>query len=303
MRSINLFKIISFIFSCIILLNSCTKIDNNTNNGNGHGNNDGNNPNGTAARVIMDTAYGNHPQQIMDIYLPANRTSNTKLIVLIHGGAWSGGDKSEMNVLIPLIQSQWPSCAIVNLNYRLANGTTVIADTIMQDIIQSIGFMAQNKNAFVISSDMGMIGASAGAQLALLYTYKYNIHNYVKAVSSLYAPSVINDWEWYNSTNIFLGQSIKNILTNYVGTTWNTERYEACSPYTQLSATQQKPTIIFHGTLDVIVPLYQSQWLNAKLTTLNVDHEYYEYFDIHGFNTSNNADCMLKTTTFFKTRL
>lgn len=38
--------------------------------------------------------YGNDPQQKMDVYLPADRNENsTKVLILIHGGAWVEGDR------------------------------------------------------------------------------------------------------------------------------------------------------------------------------------------------------------------
>lgn len=255
------------------------------------------------ARTIKDTAYGTQSKHTMDIYLPAGRNTNTKVIFLVHGGAWKSGAKEDMNVLIPLIQAQWNNVAIVNMNYRLANGSTVIADTIMQDISNAVRFIADNSAGFAVSSSFGMIGASAGAQLCLLYGYKYNQNNWVKAVGNLYGPSNMYDWSWYNSFNVFLGSSIKDIMINYIGTAWDTVQYAAVSPYTQLSAAQNVPTISFHGNLDPIVPVYHSQWLKAKLDNLNIANEYYEYTDTHGFNATNNADAMQKTVVFFKSKL
>src|SRR5690606_29625339 len=126
------------------------------------------------AKEIKDTAYGPNARNTMDIYLPAGRTTQTKVVFLVHGGAWKSGSKEEMNVLIPLIQAQWSDVAIVNINYRLANGSTIIADTIMNDIANAINFIANNSTGFSVSTNFGMIGASAGAQLSLLYAYKYN---------------------------------------------------------------------------------------------------------------------------------
>jgi dipeptidyl aminopeptidase/acylaminoacyl peptidase len=75
--------------------------------------------------------------------------------------------------------------------------------------------------------------------------------------------------------------------------------FHANSPYTQLN-TEDKPTIVFHSTLDVVVPIYQSQWLHAKLIAKKVPNEYYEYLDGHGFNETNNKDYMAKTVAFFQ---
>ncbi len=45
------------------------------------------------AQTQLDVSYGSHPLQKMDVYLPANRTSSTSVIIFIHGGSWSSGKK------------------------------------------------------------------------------------------------------------------------------------------------------------------------------------------------------------------
>ena len=131
---------------------------------------------------------------------------------------------------------------------------------------------------------------------------KYNSNNYVKAVADYFGPAKLSDWSWYNSYNIFLGKYIKDILIPFNNAAWNISLYDSNSPYAVATATS-KPTIIFHGTIDVIVPLYQSQWMRGQLNTLGVPNEYYEYVDGHGFNNTNTDDAMNKTVAFFKAHL
>jgi len=292
------FAFLSVVF--LLAFSSCDKVPV---GGGGNGGGAGNLP----ERIILDTAYGSDTKQKLDIYLPAGRNNTTKLIVMIHGGAWQAGDKSEFNSYKNLFRAKWPAVAIANINYRLASNTANIHHTeIMNDISSAVNFMAGNKTGFAISDTMAMVGESAGAHLALLYTYAHNNNNFVKAVSDIYGPAQINDWSWYNSFNIFLGQSISAILTQYTGSAWTTPTtplYESVSPIVRATSLS-KPTIIFHGTIDVIVPLYQSQALNSKLTTLAVPHEYHEYFlDGHGFNSTNQNDCANKTVAFFQQHL
>lgn len=252
---------------------------------------------------IKDTAYGTASRNVMDIYLPKDRDENTPTIVLVHGGAWQAGNKSDMQVLVNLLQKEMPEAAIANINYRLANGNSVTAEQINEDIDAAISFLSDNREEFNISNKFALIGASAGAHLAMLYAYKYDNENRIKCVSDLFGPSLIDDWEWYNSYNVFLGANIKDILKNYTGTFWDTMVYKAYSPLRQLTTTQNVPTIIFHGTLDPIVPIYQSQWLKARLTELNIPFQYVEYVDFHGFNDENYKDCVKKTVAFFKNHL
>ncbi len=284
-------KKIIYILISIILLSSCSKEDNTTTK----------NPTGNLADTIMvDVSYGNHPMQKYDIYLPAVRNSTTPVILMIHGGAWKAGQKEDFNYYISLIKKNWRNVAIVNMNYRLASNTDNIHhNEIMDDINMAVGDVIDKLNKYQISSKMGVVGASAGGQLAMIYAYKYNNHNNINCVASIFGPTLIKDWSWYNSTNIWLGGKVGDILTEYVGQAWNDAVYESVSPYWNISSNSQ-PTILFHGNIDPIVPVYQSQWMNGKLNTLNVTHEYHEYFAFHGFDNTQSEDVILKLVNFFK---
>jgi len=302
-KRLNTFFLFSYFSSslCVVLIfstifSSCSK----DTAGGGTGGGGGSFP--LVERIILDTAFGTDPKQKMDIYLPAGRTAATKVIVLIHGGGWESGDKVELNYYKNLLRLKWPEAAIANINYRLTSNPAIHYTEIMSDITSAVNLMVNNKVNFVVSDTLTMVGASAGGHLAMLYTYKYNSNNYVKAVADYFGPAKLSDWGWYNSYNIFLGKYIKDILIPFNNAAWNISLYDSNSPYAVATATS-KPTIIFHGTIDVIVPLYQSQWMRGQLNTLGVPNEYYEYVDGHGFNNTNTDDAMNKTVAFFKAHL
>ena len=302
-KRLNTFFLFSYFSSslCVVLIfstifSSCSK----DTAGGGTGGGGGSFP--LVERIILDTAFGTDPKQKMDIYLPAGRTAATKVIVLIHGGGWESGDKVELNYYKNLLRLKWPEAAIANINYRLTSNPAIHYTEIMSDITSAVNLMVNNKVNFVVSDTLTMLGASAGGHLAMLYTYKYNSNNYVKAVADYFSPAKLSDWSWYNSYNIFLGKYIKDILIPFNNAAWNISLYDSNSPYAVATATS-KPTIIFHGTIDVIVPLYQSQWMRGQLNTLGVPNEYYEYVDGHGFNNTNTDDAMNKTVAFFKAHL
>jgi acetyl esterase/lipase len=251
--------------------------------------------------IMKDVSYGPAPKQKMDIYLPEDRSAATKVVVLVHGGAWHLGDKSEMNPLIPKLQREWPEAAIVNINYRLANGTDIIHTQISDDLKKAIKYIADNKTSLNVSDTMYLIGASAGAQLSLLYAYKFNEAGYVKAVSNLFGPSYFTDWELYSSYNLLLGGPVKDIWIKYTGSAWDTALYNSLSPYHLATASTVIPTISFHGSLDPIVPVYHSRWFHAKLGTLGVRQDYKEYDgEFHGFSDGNYDDCVRRSVAFFK---
>jgi acetyl esterase/lipase len=40
-------------------------------------------------------AYGNHPRQKLDVYLPEQVSSATPVVVFFYGGAWTHGDRAD----------------------------------------------------------------------------------------------------------------------------------------------------------------------------------------------------------------
>jgi acetyl esterase/lipase len=247
---------------------------------------------------MLDVPYGTHPRQVYDVYLPANRSNTTPVVLLIHGGAWSAGNKTELAGYVNLVRTKWPEAAIVNMNYRLASNEEGIHHAeIMDDIHAAVLHIVAAADNYSISTNVAMLGVSAGAQLAMIYSYAYNSD--IKCVGSIFGPTIINDYAWYSSVNLWLGGPVQDILSEYVGQPWDSTAYRAVSPYWQVSETSQ-PTILFHGSLDPIVPVYQSQWMSGKLNTLGVPHQYHEYFAFHSFDTNQNNDVVNKLVAFFQ---
>lgn len=251
--------------------------------------------------VLLNVPYGEDARQVYDIHLPAKRDSGTPVVVMIHGGAWKEGKKEDFDTYINIIKKKWNDVAIVNMNYRLAsNANDIHHDEMMSDISSVISKVSTNKSTYHISSKIGVVGASAGGQLAMIYAYRYNPD--IKCVGDFFGPAIINDWSWYDSYNLWLGAKVGDILAEYVGRKWDTTAYKAVSPYWNISGTSQ-PTIIFHGSLDPIVPVYQSQWLHNKLNGLAVTSEYHEYVAFHGLDNTQSDDAIDKLIAFFKVHI
>jgi acetyl esterase/lipase len=228
------FKSIYFSTLLFLVFSSCIKEPVNPNNNNGTSN--------LTDTTMLNVSYGSHIRQVYDIYLPKNRDTNTPVILMIHGGAWKAGQKEDFNYYRDLIKAKWNSVAIVNMNYRLASNTNNIHhNEILADISSVVNSINSNQANYQISKKIGVIGASAGGQLAMIYAYKYN--NNIKCVGNIFGPSIINDWSWYNSTNIWLGVQMKDVLTEYVGQTWDTTAYKAVSPYWNISPKPLPPML------------------------------------------------------------
>src|SRR5687768_15927623 len=75
------------------------------------------------AKTLKEVSYGKDTAQRMDIYLPEGRTvDSTKAIILIQGGGWNSGSKTDFASYIDSFKRRMPDYAIFNMNYRLFNG-------------------------------------------------------------------------------------------------------------------------------------------------------------------------------------
>ena len=228
----------------------------------------------TAAKTSLNVAYGSDPLQKIDIYLPGNRSSTTtKLMIMIHGGGWSVGDKNDFNAFVDTIKRRLPDYAVVNINYRLANGANNLFPTQENDVKTAIEFIYSKRSEYGISDKFVLLGASAGAHLAMLHAYKYAGPVRVKAVVDFFGPSDMK--AMYNDPAPFAPPSS---IAAVVGGTPATHAplYQSSSPITFIDA-QSPPTIIFQGGIDPLVKPSQSTAVRDKLTTAAVANQYVFY--------------------------
>ena len=249
---------------------------------------------------MKNVAYGSDSAQKLDVYLPANRDeANTKVILFIHGGSWIGGDKSEFNDAIASIHPKLAGYAIFNMNYRLVNNSANGLPDQMSDIKDALNFIESKAEEYKINANkICLVGASAGAHLALLHAYKNNSEGKIKAVVDLFGPTDLRDLY----SNHPVPQQVRYVLTSLLGKSpaANATLYQQSSPINFVN-TQTVPTCIFHGSNDMIVPISQSNMLKAKLLANNVKVEMTAYAaEGHGWYGKNLSDTYAKTVQFIK---
>lgn len=250
-----------------------------------------------AEKTELNVAYGTNAAQKMDVYLPAGRsTSTTKVIILIHGGGWSTGDKSDFTVYVDTLKRRLPGFAIININYRLASGTSNLFPTQENDVNAAVSFIYGKRNEYAISDKFVLLGNSAGGHLSLLQAYKYSSPVKIKAVVDFYGPTDLVDM-YNNPASIFAPPAA---LAAVVGGTpiTNPVMYQQSSPINFVTA-QSPPTIILQGGADILVAPSQSSALNNKLQTFGVTKQYVFYpAENHGWVGSTLTDSFDKITAF-----
>ena len=105
-------------------------------------------PTAIQASTQLNLAYGTDPLQKIEIYLPAGRSiAVTKLMIVIHGGSWSGGDKMDMNAYIDSMKKRLPGYAFINLNYRLATPAGNTFPTQETDVKSALDFIYSKRKS------------------------------------------------------------------------------------------------------------------------------------------------------------
>ena len=247
--------------------------------------------------VLADQKYGSLPEQNYDIYLPENRTSETPVIILVHGGFWVYGDKSDMNSLVTMAKTLAPDYAVVNMNYRLANANSNHYPVQLEDISLLIEDLESKKASYHISNNYYFIGVSAGGHLSLLYAYKEDIAHNIKAVCSIVGPTDFLD-PYYHGSDVLFFQSI---MLPFLGYTYEEDPklYQDASPKFYVDQ-WDAPTILFYGDKDELVPLSQATRLVDKLIISNVPYEFNILTDTgHDLTEINDYEVGLKIAAFF----
>jgi acetyl esterase/lipase len=255
-----------------------------------------NSDNAAPEQTYMDVSYGADAKQKMDLYLPANRdTGKTKLMILIHGGAWVEGDKSDF--VVNDIKKLLPEYAFANINYRLYSNGQNKFPAQEDDIKAAVSFLLGKQAEYKFSRKIVLLGASAGAHLALLQGYKYANIIAPGAIISYFGPTDLA--YLYNHPGYSL---VPSMLTSIIGftPTQNATIYANSSPINFVTG-KSAPTLLLQGDADILVPVNQADLLNEKLKTAGVTHQLVVYAgEQHGFTTAAMNDSFRKIISFLQ---
>lgn len=246
---------------------------------------------------FLDVAYGVAPLQKADVYLPALRNAKTKTLVIIHGGGWTAGDKSDYNGYVSEFQNKLPDYAIVNVNYRLVTYDSTYFPMEESDILSAIQFVLNKASDYHISKDIILLGASAGAHLALLQGYKHSDVLQPKGIISFFGPTDLSDLFVHYKDN-----TIPWVLQKIMGGTLQEtpEAFMEASPINYVSSTSA-PTLMLHGDADPLVPVAQAQALQTKLNSLHVANKLVIYpGEGHGWTGPDLTDSFQKVEDFIR---
>ncbi len=176
----------------------------------------------TTLVTVQRISYGSHERQHFDLYLPPGHNSQTKTVIMIHGGAWVLGPQAQDSVITfngglgwdivnPLLSDGY---AVAVMKYRLACYTTqpsaftgdpnFYMGDMIEDIDLAIGKLkAEASTLGVSSNNFALIGESAGAQISLIYALRNSSDSDLKTVISFYSPALMDDESFKSAAGTF----------------------------------------------------------------------------------------------------
>ena len=236
------------------------------------------------AQELHDVAYADGSRaQVLDLYLPARTGTAVPLVVYVHGGAFSGGDKSDH--LPPVGALRDHGYAVANLDYRLSGEAPFPAA--VQDVKAAVRWLRAAAPRYGV--DPGRFGAwgdSAGGYLVTMLGVTGDqrtlfddaalghaaVSSAVQAVVDWYGPSDFlamdaqaraagcTDPQVHDAADSpessWLGAPIRSVPA----------LVRSANPITwTATARRLPPFLVAHGSADCTVPAAQSTLLVAAL--------------------------------------
>lgn len=211
----------------------------------------------------------------LDIYQTKDVGSYPKpTLIFVHGGGWKGGERSDY--LPYLIDYARKGYVAITVSYRLSRIAKFPAA--VQDLNCAVRWVKANAETHGIDPErIALIGGSAGGHLSMMVGYggndplfeedcPFGESSSVKAVINLYGPTDLTTEEAKkrNEPISFLGAKYDE----------NPEIYRKASPRFYITP-EAPPTLIFHGTIDTVVPVSQSDSLSLWLNDVDIPHAYH----------------------------
>jgi acetyl esterase/lipase len=228
-------------------------------------------------------------------------------VVMFHGGAWRVGSRRELSVggrdrsgnatpsLIESVAAR--GYVVASVGYRLAPKHKFPAQ--IQDARASVRFLRANAKHYNIDADkFAAAGFSSGGHLALLLGMANGVKGWDAGGNTDQSSQVQCVVDFFGPTDLSLYAATPALEDAYMVPVFGKEAktdpevYKKASPITYASKAAP-PTLMIHGTFDLIVPIIQSENLQKKLRD---EKATVELISVRGEGHGWNGTTLAKTT-------
>lgn len=227
---------------------------------------------GRAARAAhlraADVPYGDDPAQRLDVWGPATPVVDAPVLVQVHGGGWTGGDKavSASPLLAHLVEQGW---VCVTVNYRL--GPQERWPAMIVDVKRALAWV--HAHIAEHGGDPGFVtisGGSAGGHLAALAAvtagdpaFQPGFEGADTSVAAAVPVYAVLDFS-IDEHGLF-----RTVEHNVTGTTWaeDSDTWLGASPLHR-AGPDAPPFLVVHGSADTIASAAQSRRFVARMRAL-----------------------------------
>lgn len=224
-------------------------------------------------RIEMDMVYSKVAGEslMMDVYFPEKSPKPSPAVLVIHGGAWMSGKRSDVADIAKTLADQ--GFVAATTSYRLA--PKYKWPTMLDDVQTAVRFLRKNAENFHLDpAKIGSCGASAGGHLALLLGFRDTagspleypgLSSRTQAVFNIFGPTDFRrDFP----------ASIDPLIVTLLGKKKEnaSEELRQASPVHWITK-ESAPVFTLHGDADPLVPVAQSKWLKERLDAAGVKNE------------------------------
>jgi triacylglycerol lipase len=265
----------------------------------------------TVEKDICYKIAPNNDSLKLDLFLPRQQNyKSLPLVFHIHGGAWVKGDKNfEKQYYTKHLRDSLlaKGYGFISINYRLLNDSTHF-DQQVDDVYAALDWLKNNANRYRIDlGNVGIMGESAGAHLALLMAYSDLKPKAVKFnyMLDVFGPTNLNtllrtEAGWLTRSLFSIVKpdiyKLRNKLIYFMTAAdikqEKQQVMESLSKYSPIRYVDDNdvatPMLILHGDNDNIVPFQQSVDLQHELQKRGAAVSLVEVKEgNHGFTTTS----------------
>ena len=223
------------------------------------------------SQSLKDVSYGPHVRNKLDLTVPKS-DKPLPLVIWVHGGGWEFGDKSPNPAVLLLAKGY----AVASVNYRYSQQAVFPAQ--LHDCKAAVRFLRDNAAKYNLDPNaFGVWGASAGGHLVALLGTTGDVPELEGDAKTKTSSSVQAVCDWFGPTDLTKLSpkgAASNPVTKLLGgsTGEKAELAALANPITHATK-NDAPFLTFHGDKDSLVPVSQSELLQAALAKAGVESE------------------------------